>query len=68
MGTGLNVLIQFGKDIKHFVVRAINCIILKSELAILQRLGINISCLPKRDKPRQLKKKPATNYSSEFFV
>ena len=45
----------FWKDIKNFVVRAINCIFLRKELPISQRLGI-ISCLPKGDKPRQFLK------------
>lgn len=38
-----------------FQVQANNCIFLKKKLTISQRLGI-ISCLPKDDKPRQLKK------------
>lgn len=42
-------------DIKNYVVRAINCIFLKKELPISQRLGI-ISCLPRGDKPRQFLK------------
>lgn len=67
MGTMQNFLIFFGKDIKNYVVRAINCIFLKKELPISQRLGI-ISCLPKGDKPRQFKKKLATNYSFERFI
>lgn len=45
----------FWKDLKHFVVRAINCIFFKKELPISQRLGV-ISCLPKGDKPRQFLK------------
>lgn len=36
-------------------VQANNCIFLKKKFTISQRLGI-ISCLPKDDKPRQLKK------------
>ena len=42
----------FWKDLKLFVVKAINCIFYNKELPISQRLGI-ISCLPKGDKPRQ---------------
>lgn len=45
----------FWSDIRNYVVRAINCIFLKKELPISQRLGI-ISCLPKGDKPRQFLK------------
>lgn len=42
-------------DIRNYVVRAINCIFLKKEHPISQRLGI-ISSLPKGDKPRQFLK------------
>lgn len=42
----------FWKDLKLFILNAINFIFLKKELPISQRLGI-ISCLPKGDKPRQ---------------
>ena len=52
MGTLLNFIIFLRKDIKHFVVRAINCIFENKELPVSQRLGVK-SCLPKSDKPRQ---------------
>ena len=55
----------FWNDIKYYIVRAINCIFLKKELPISQRLGI-ISCLPKGDKPRQFLKK--TGDQSHFLM
>ena len=48
----MNSLSFFWKDLKLFIIKAINCIFYKKELPISQRLGI-ISCLPKGDKPRQ---------------
>ena len=48
------------KYIKHFVVRAINCICENTALSVSQRLGV-ISCLPKSDKPRQYLKEMASN-------
>lgn len=48
----LNFFKFFWKDLKLFILNAINLIFLKKELPISQRLGI-ISCLPKGDKPRQ---------------
>ena len=42
----------FWKDLKLFIIKAINCIFYIKKLPISKRLGI-ISCLPKGDKPRQ---------------
>lgn len=42
----------FWKNLKLFILNAINFIFLKKELPISQRLEI-ISCLPKGDKPRR---------------
>ena len=51
----------FWKDLKLFIVKAINCIFYKKELPISQKIGI-ISCLPKRDEPRQIFKLATYNF------
>ena len=58
MDITLNSL-RFLWDFKLFVFKAIDCIFYNKELQISQKLGI-ISCLPKRDEPRQIFKKLAT--------
>jgi hypothetical protein len=45
----------FWRDLKNYIVLAVNYIFEKRELPISQRLGI-ITCLPKGDKPRQFLK------------
>ena len=49
MDLPLNALSLFWKDLKLFVVKAINCIFYNKELPISQRLGI-ISRLPNGDR------------------
>ena len=54
-GFTVEFLKMFWKDLKLLIVNAINCICLKKELPVSQRLGI-ISCIPKGNKPRQFLK------------
>ena len=42
----------FWEDLKTYITKAINQILIQQQLPISQRLGI-MSCLPKEDKPWQ---------------